>query len=101
MIAIQQCNTRLIKALGDHSGKYQEAMILAKPVLREMIQILQQDIMRDDSIKAEEARAQTRALAAFEDFLEGLSLPKITDDKPVKRPGLHAPGSIPSTTTKP
>ena len=101
MIAIQQCNTRLIKALGDHAGKYHEAMILSKPVLREMIQILQQDIMRDREITDIQAREQTRALAAFEDFLEGLSLPKVTDDKPVKRPGLHAPGSVPSTTTKP
>ncbi len=89
MTSIENCKPRLIKLLGDAAPKYRDGFLNSRPVFRDMIVILQQEIMKDKELSDSEARQQTRALAALGDFIEQLTLPAVTDAKPVARKSLN------------
>lgn len=73
-LKIPVCQQRLLKAWGETIVKHRQGLIDARPVLRDMIVIMQQEICRQDGYTPEEAGREIKVLGDLWDFIERLNI---------------------------
>ena len=91
MTSVENTRARLLK--GYEAGAHQQkaAFLTCRPLLREIITHLTQEIAKDDDITADEARHQTRALSNLWDVINTLEIAEPAAVARSARPALSKP----------